>query len=629
MSHQLYRLFTVTILALLPASSFAQEDLVAEEDVTRVIKLRSNEAPLPPTPSVDIQRTSRTERVAKRTVDLPNPSDIQFEEIGNNFSKTSPPVPEGLTTMPEIPATPNPMAPTPPTQGPVVDQQMNQQELGSTFSNQPAFQNSTTADFTQPPNAPMNRVAPTIVSTMTPQIATKVLAPRFVNIKENTSVTIQVQNVSRQPAQAVKLIATLPRHVKFASARPQPAKADGQNYEFIISQLGPRQVHEVQLTLIPNQKQPVEVATQVMVVDAQKVTVGVRQPDLKIAVAGSQEAHTGQWIEHIVTIENRGDGVAENIQLVRQLPNQLTAEQGHEDHFIRSLAPGQKSQFKTRTFCESEGQYELGFQMAARNMEKQFATRPLQVYRPELQVTATGPNMNFVNRDGIYTIQIENPGHVDISNVQLDFQVPAGFEVTTISRKANVNPKSGALIWQFAKIPAKSQEAIQLKAINKVAGLHVCKLNVRSNETQDQQIRLTTEVATRADVSINISNEGGPVEVGGKTELVVNVFNQGSSVASGVEVEIELAASLMPVSRESYYVDEMKNSIRFDATEIEPGKSQEFRFGAVGVNEGEHIVRSIVVTGDSKRRLMAEDSVYVFEVDRSKVSESSKPSIRR
>ena len=282
-----------------------------------------------------------------------------------------------------------------------------------------------------------------------------------------------------------------------------------------------------------------------------------------------------------------------------------------------------------KTFCQSAGQFELGFEVAGKHLETRKTARPLMVLQPELQISATGPNMTFVNRDGIYAIQIENTGQVDVTDVQLDFQVPAGFEVTTVSRQAQIDGKTGSLLWSYDRIPSNSEETIQLKATTTTPGKQVCMLAIRSNETQSEQIELVTEVATRADVSINLSNQGGPVEVGGKTEFVITVTNKGSSVATDVEVQVELAAALMPVQFENYVLNELDNSVRFSPINIEPGESKEFLFAAVSVSKGEHVVRGVVITGGSQRRLIAEDSVYVFESDQSKVSESLQPTIHK
>ena len=80
------------------------------------------------------------------------------------------------------------------------------------------------------------------------------------------------------------------------------------------------------------------------------------------------------------------------------------------------------------------------------------SVRPLTVLQPELQISASGPNMTFVNRDGIYAIQIDNTGQVDVTDVQLDFQVPAGFEVTTVSREAQLDTETGSLLWFYERI---------------------------------------------------------------------------------------------------------------------------------------------------------------------------------
>ena len=133
------------------------------------------------------------------------------------------------------------------------------------------------------------------------------------------------------------------------------------------------------------------------------------------------------------------------------------------------------------------------------------------VYQPELQVTATGPKLNFVDRDGIYTINIENTGVDDVTDTRISLRVPEGMKVNTISRKAGVDSNEGVLTWTFDRIASKSSEQIQLKATALKEGSQNCGILVSSNETQDKQISLMTQVVTRADLSVQITNLTGPV----------------------------------------------------------------------------------------------------------------------
>ena len=48
-----------------------------------------------------------------------------------------------------------------------------------------------------------------------------------------------------------------------------------------------------------------------------------------------------------------------------------------------------------------------------------------------------------------------------------------------------------------------------------------------------------------------------------------------------------------------------------------------------GVVKGEHVVRSILQTAGSERKIIVEGSVYVYEINESRVSESLSPVIPR
>ena len=218
---------------------------------------------------------------------------------------------------------------------------------------------------------------------------------------------------------------------------------------------------------------------------------------------------------------------------------------------------------------------------------------PLKISQPELKVFAAGPNLNFVNQDGIYTIKVDNSGEVNVSDVEVVLAIPHGMKVTTINRQADMNEASGTLQWKFPVIEARSTETIQLKALATKPGQQVCNILISSKETREKEFKLTTEVASRANLSIDMKNNGGPVRVGGKATFDVVVENRGSSSASEVEVAIELPESLMPVKSTDLFVDEATNKIMFIDSQMATGEKRSFSFEVVGVAKGEHVVRSL------------------------------------
>jgi len=251
----------------------------------------------------------------------------------------------------------------------------------------------------------------------------------------------------------------------------------------------------------------------------------------------------------------------------------------------------------------------------------------MTIFEPTLQVSAIGPKVNFVDRNGIYTINVENKGKVPVTDILVSLNVPEGLKITTINREANVDAAKGVLRWKFDEVAAGSVEQIQLIALAEKAGDLVCDITVDSHETAKKQIMLATRVTTRANLSVALKNNSGPVQVGGKAAFVVELANDGSRQAVDVNVKVELPPSLRAVATDSQKIAISGNTVSFIEPQIGAGRTVSFEFSALGVEAGEHVVRTETRIEGSERRVIAEDTVFVYDIDEARVSESLKPSV--
>jgi hypothetical protein len=299
------------------------------------------------------------------------------------------------------------------------------------------------------------------------------------------------------------------------------------------------------------------------------------------------------------------------------------------DPVIPIIEPGNSVSVTYQSLALAPGQVQLKVDAQAEGVEPKQVAMDFRIFQPELRVSAAGPKLNYVARDGIYTISVDNTGEADVTNIEVSLAVPNGMNVTTISRKARVDAEKGTLTWVYPRISSNSTERIQLKATAVTEGVQVCNIQVSSNETPAKEIKLLTQVVTRADLSVRIKNLTGPVQVGGKAEFLVEVENQGSRTANDVNVQIALPESLMPIDKNKVSIDQSENGIAFSEPEVAPGQKVSFKFTAVGVVEGEHVVRSILKTAGSQRQLVSEDVVLVYEVAESRVSESVSGTVGR
>lgn len=468
-----------------------------------------------------------------------------------------------------------------------------------------------------------------MISKLDSAIVTTIQSPRFVNVNKEATVTAQLTNTGKTAVGQVEFVVALPGHVKMISASPQPAAVDGQLVRFNLRGMNANEKQTVRMNVVPSQRAQIDITTSVRTESQQKVLVAVRQPQLQAIINGPAQANIGDKIVHELVVTNIGDGVATNVDVQTLLPPNL-AQLKTPKARITEIAPGKVAKIAYHTQAIAAGPIQLKTSVRSDDgAAPKLANMDMVVYEPTLQISAVGPKVNFVNRNGIYTINLANQGKVDVTDVQVALTVPPSMKVTTISREANVDAEKGILSWRFDRIAKGSSEQIQLMAIASEEGDQVSMITVGSHETAEKQIRLATRVTTRANVSVAIKNASGPVQVGGKALFAVELANTGSRQAIDVNVTIELPESLRAVESESQKLTQVGNKITFTEPQIGPGRKVAFQFAAVGVNSGEHVVRTVTQIEGSERRVVAEDSVFVYDVSEARVSESLKPDVPR
>ena len=468
---------------------------------------------------------------------------------------------------------------------------------------------------------PLNR------SASTPIVTVEIGSPSEVNLDEETNVKFRLRNAGSRKVQEIAFAIELPSHAKFISAKPSPTSEQNGQLTYTVSDLAANKEREISVRVVPTEKLPMDFRTRMEVIDVNKTVVDVRQPKLLMTVNGPKQVNIGGETTHTVSIKNVGDGLARKVRLQGNFPDELRFLKQQGMSSPKDLKPGENLIVTIQSLAKLPGEVKLDFTAEGECVAANNVDAPLKISQPELKVLAVGPNMNFVDRDGIYSIKVDNSGEVDVSDVAVALAIPRGMEVTTINRQAKLDETSQTLTWKFESIKARSNETIQLRAVSKQPGEQVCRISVASNETRKSEFMLKTAIAARADLSIDMANNSGPVQVGSKATFDVNVVNKGSQSASDVEVVIELPPSLMAVAKDNtgVVVDEGKNSISFLSSQVKPGKKLSFTFTALGVAKGEHIVRSALKAGGSERRIIVEESVYVYETNESRVSENLKP----
>ena len=467
-----------------------------------------------------------------------------------------------------------------------------------------------------------------IVNNNDSAIRTTIESPKYVNLNKPAIVKVDLQNTGKTAVGQVEFLVALPKFAKLVSASPQPTQVDGQLVQFNLKTLNASEKRQILLNVVPTQRTQIDIATSVRTENQQKVLVAVREPQLQALINGPSQTNLGEKVVHEVVITNTGDGVATQVTVQPVFPGNLVQTKQPKSNVIPEIAPGKTAKILYHSQAIAPGAAQIQAAVSSDDgVTPQTANLAMTIFEPTLQVSAIGPKVNFVDRNGIYTINLENKGKVPVTDILVSLNVPEGLKITTINREANVDAAKGILRWKFDEVAAGSVEQIQLIALAEKAGDLVCDITVDSHETAEKQIMLATRVTTRANLSVALKNNSGPVQVGGKAAFVVELANDGSRQAVDVKVKVELPPSLQAVATDSQKIAISGNTVSFIEPQIGPGRTVSFEFSALGVEAGEHVVRTETKIEGSERRVIAEDTVFVYDIDEARVSESLTPSV--
>ncbi len=462
------------------------------------------------------------------------------------------------------------------------------------------------------------------VASSLPAVLTDVAAPKSINVGESAQIKITLQNLDEKEVSGLKLIVDLPVHIKLQSSTPQPVLSAKGRYQFSINRIGANQKRLIDLDVVPTQKKGLAIKTELQFSVRNNIQIDVRKPKIEFTVSAPKRTLMAKNIRHQVKITNSGDGDASDVALQIKLPNGTKLVHGSSKRTkIGFLPAGQSREILLETQTQHSGLTEFGYQVLSKNLPP--VTQQHQVFflRPELYVEAKGPKVNFVNREGIYSISVKNPSDVPLSNTKVVIEMPNNMEITTISRAGDVNNANKIASWKIGHIEPGETELIQFKAKLSSEGDHQCQITVSSDETVSNQFQLKTKIYTRPDLRIDVSNSTGPIRTGDGAEFVISAKNIGSQPAHGVKISVDLPQWITAVESTQYSIDQKKQQIVFNALDLDVNQNVKLKFRVIGKQGGNFVVRTNMSHSIYPRPLISETSLFVMDKKQEKVGQSS------
>ncbi len=237
----------------------------------------------------------------------------------------------------------------------------------------------------------------------------------------------------------------------------------------------------------------------------------------------------------------------------------------------------------------------------------------VEVVAPDLRVDLSGPSKRFLERQATYQLDIANVGTADASNVEIAVKLDRGFTFVSTDYEGQYDPSRHTVFWSLAQLPVGGQGSVPLTLLPVEVGEQAINLEVRADLGVFAKNERTISVDAFAELSFQITNPGGPIEVGSETMYEIRVQNTGSRNDTNVRVQLQLPPGLELISADGDAGTDGRGLVAFQPrAELAAGGDISYRLRVRGVAPGTHIVKAIVTSDQSTVPVTKEESTRVY-----------------
>ncbi len=399
------------------------------------------------------------------------------------------------------------------------------------------------------------------------------------NVGQECSCDLIVENMGKVDVANVEVTAVFPPAVRLTDANPIPEISNTQlNWRF--ESLAPGEQQIIAITMIPSQTGDIEATANVRFTAAAQTVFAIRQPMLKLEIAGISEVLLGDPAPHQVTVTNPGTGIAKNVQIEAAIPAGIEHAKGERLVMdIGSLNPGESRTIRLALSATAGGDHVI--QVAARGDAglQEAATSLVRVVSPALETRIDGPPLRFKGRTAEFDISVSNTGTVPTSNVRLMHKIPEGLKYISADHGATYDSSTQIVSWFVGRLGGGEKAAMKvtLEAVELGDYTHFVRATSEQGARADAQLGM--KVAGIASLALEITDSEDPIEVGSETIYTIKIGNQGSLAANNVTVRCELPKGLEILSAEgpTEYLSELDSLVFRPLASVGPGETTYFK----------------------------------------------------
>jgi len=273
----------------------------------------------------------------------------------------------------------------------------------------------------------------------------------------------------------------------------------------------------------------------------------VVQPRIAITKTGPATAILGGNVSYTIVVRNDGDGTARDVVVKDTIP----AELQHVDRVpelsfrLGDLAPGQEKMLTVPLVAINSGRALNRARVETSNAGAADASAPTEILRQGLNVTKSGPRMQFFNKRAQYAINVENTGDTVLHDVVVVDRFPAA---TRLVSAPSARIEGNTVTWTIPTMAPRTRQAFTVYLTSSTAGTHRNTVEVASREGLRKAAAADTLWKGQAALLIEVVDVEDPIMVNDEETYTISVKNQGTEVDQNVRLVATLSPELVPTS---------------------------------------------------------------------------------
>ncbi len=472
----------------------------------------------------------------------------------------------------------------------------------------------------------------TTIEWSAPKVQLNVVSPAATGSGGTFNSSVSLENVGPIDSRDSVVRVTLSDGATLARSEPPPSKLDGGTFIFDLPPVAVKQKQEIVLEVKPAKLGSMTVTAEAVTAEGlraeNRATTRVENGKLDLHLEAPASALAGERVPVKIAITNSSAVPAANVMVWARFDEGLSHSSNTNPVELRvgKLAAGETKTLDLPLTTKTAGRYGIRASATADgDVAASGAPVAFDVRHAELKLSATGPNLAYLNQDFTWNIAVANSGEATLTNVVVRATLPTDVRLKDTG-EGQAGP--GSVEWKIRELKAGEHRAFKLTAsaakLTDRATLSVVALGDALGSQAASTRPVGDPVEAKADASVAIAGvpalsmelatPAGLHEVGKRASFQVRIRNRGTVSARDVEV----AAFVPPELKAIRGSGPTAATIRADGTvsfgkleEVKPGEVATFTIEVEAVKSGDARFRSEARAAHLTNSLKEEQSTRI------------------